>query len=123
MTRTAAASYEELSAIGSRLDACAVECDGFARLVAYELTRRQIEHETRVGRVAWLGGELPLHFWTIAGGLVLDYRLRLWFGSGAPHGVFPASVYHGLLAYAGERVELNVSRFVFELLGGGLNGS
>ena len=78
-------------------DQCKVECDGFVRIASHELSKAEIPHKVLSGcaRVGNEGDEtlIPLHFWIeVDDGegsvLTVDYRLRMWAGSDAPHGVF-----------------------------------
>lgn len=84
----------------SVLDDCPVECDGFARLATTVLTQLGIEHKVHTGAVqvgdtAGDDVDLPYHFWLICdsdeGAVLIDYRLRMWLGNEAPHGVMGAA--------------------------------
>jgi hypothetical protein len=41
-----------------------------------------------VGRVEYSGHEFEPHFWLVVEPWIIDYRLRMWLGPSAPHGVF-----------------------------------
>lgn len=89
---------DKLKTLLDKFDKCKVECDGFVRIATHELNAAQIEHRVLVG-YAFVPNEngdddlVQPHFWIEVedeDGLVLtiDYRLRMWVGNHAPHGVF-----------------------------------
>lgn len=65
-----------------------LECDGFSRVASYILTKAEIPHRVLRGRVETLTCNVAPHFWLEAYGWRIDYRLRMWAGPEAPHGVF-----------------------------------
>lgn len=65
-----------------------LECDGFSRAASYVLTKAQVEHKVLRGYVVTLTCNVNPHFWLEAGVWRIDYRLRMWAGPDAPHGVF-----------------------------------
>lgn len=89
-------SPDRLSAWLAPLDQAPVECDGFVRLASILLTREGLEHEVHVGRLSLAGANsISPHFWiALPGGLVCDYRARMWLGELAPHGVFQPDPAH-----------------------------
>lgn len=101
-----------------------LECDGLTRVAHYELQRAKIPHLTWSGPVAFTSrvGDatvvecVPVHWWiTLNGtGHVVDYRLRMWFGGDAPHGVFPPGDHP--VVYDGVPVNVNVPDVIYDLL-------
>jgi hypothetical protein len=70
-------------------DGAALECDGMTRVLHTVLSRHRVPHVVKIGRVEWSGKQFDPHFWIeLPDGKVVDYRLRMWFGGQAPHGVF-----------------------------------
>lgn len=71
-----------------------LECDGFTRVASYVLTKAGIQHEVYGGYVETKDDVVQPHFWVLAwegvGGpsWTVDFRLRMWLGAQAPHGVF-----------------------------------
>ncbi len=93
----------ELSRTLGRLDGAAVECDGFARLATTVLEHLGISHRVIRGSVTGPDGRIPYHFWIEVGGLICDYRARMWLGPDAPHGVFvPSPAWR----YTGDEVQM-----------------
>jgi hypothetical protein len=66
-----------------------LECDGISHLIHYRLTEEGFQAEHLRGTVTFDGVTIT-HDWLIMRGLVIDYRLKLWFGEKAdvPHGIF-----------------------------------
>lgn len=83
-------AHDSLAAWLAPLDQAPVECDGFVRLASILLAREGLEHEVHVGRLSLPGARsISPHFWiALPGGLICDYRARMWLGDQAPHGVF-----------------------------------
>lgn len=110
---------DSLAAWLASLDQAPVECDGFARLASILLTREGLEHEVHVGRLSLAGaGAIDPHFWiSLPGGLICDYRARMWLGDQAPHGVFRPEPAHG---YASRGVTSfpEDAELIFWVLGG-----
>ena len=66
-----------------------LECDGFTRVADYLLVQAKVPHICFMGKVSFKGDEIPFHMWIkVDGYIYVDYRLRMWFGPDAPHGVF-----------------------------------
>jgi len=93
-----------------------LECDGFTRVAHYLLEKAEIPHICMGGQVR-IGGELldlP-HFWIATpDGHVVDYKLRMWLGPMAPHGVFYPRKYG--VVYEGEPREMYVPEWMFVVL-------
>lgn len=89
-------SADDLTRIESvllHLEDCAVECDGMTYAISYLLHDAGIAHQRMVGAaISQRNGETVFpHCWiTLAPGVVVDYRLRMWLGDDdrVPHGVF-----------------------------------
>ncbi len=97
-------------------DKLPLECDGLTRVLSYVLKAAGEPFQAYGGRVVLNGEEFPVHYWIILGdGLVVDYRLRMWFGETAPHGVFRLGDHPGL-EYFGEPVDLACPAAVFDYL-------
>ena len=90
---------DKITEILKEIEQAPVECDGFARLASYLLTKNKIGHQIMVGSLSTPMGKIPLHFWVVVDDLIIDYRARMWLGENAPHGVFsntkPDSFYQG----------------------------
>lgn len=90
------------------LDQSDSECDGLTRVIHYVLTECSISHRVMSGHVSADGRTQPIHFWielTEFPHVVVDYRLRMWLGASAPHGVFDLRE-HPKVVYVGEVTEL-----------------
>lgn len=108
-------------------DTYQVECDGFVLIAAHVLCEADVPHTVYSGSALVARGEtpeyIPFHFWieVEANGesITVDYRLRMWTGDYAPHGVF---VNRGEVEYerAGE-LEIRPSEFLFKALTRGVN--
>ena len=72
------------------VDPLPLEGDGCSRLVALTLRSVGTSFVLLAGAVKFNGQFCFPHFWVIAEGYTIDYRLRGWFGDAAPHGVFLA---------------------------------
>jgi len=109
---------QRLEALLSHLDDKPVECDGMSSLVATLLHRNGINYQGMCGQIIpkHLGSPIP-HVWIEVGGLVVDYRARMWMGNEqeVPHGVFPKTDYPDL--YRGNPVGIEpLPDFLFEIL-------
>lgn len=108
----------------SPYDGATIECDGFTRIATYLLKQAGIRHRAFAGHVIYQPDNGPAlgvnpHFWIeieqeddVA--IIVDYRLRMWVGKDAPHGVF--SVLQDNVDYIGEPIELHVPKFIFDIL-------
>lgn len=87
---------DHIRALTEHVDALPVECDGATRLVSLALHEAGIEYSVWNGVIP---NGLP-HWWVMLlcqEGLVrVDYRLRMWLGENAPHGVFLAVASGGI---------------------------
>lgn len=105
---------KNLNKICDRYDDLPLECDGLSRVLSKVLSRNRIEHRLMIGTVTFNGKNFPVHFWIeLPDGRVVDYRLRMWFGDKAPHGVFRATE---SLQYEGEASAEVVSDLMFDIL-------
>jgi hypothetical protein len=101
-----------------KYDACPLECDGFTRVAHSVLTRANVPHHVFIGTVTFRGVLVPLHYWIeLPDGTVVDYRLRMWVGDDAPHGVFPPD---DRCDYHGTRIHLSTPQFLIDILTGGV---
>jgi len=101
-------------------DRASLECDGLTRVLHTVLEHNGINHKVMQGGVETLGEYFEPHWWIeIGGGKVVDYRLKMWFGSKAAHGVFsPKS--EGV-EYDGRRVSMKVLEpWLFDALTNGM---
>lgn len=105
-------------------DNCALECDGFSRIASYLLTQNNIPHDCFVGHVEFEGRIVAPHFWIVVGKWTVDYRLRMWLGPTAPHGVFVAnnSIKY-VPPFGGGTTNLNCTKLIFEILTGRTDGT
>jgi len=92
-----------------------LECDGFAQVMTYLLTKHKIKHDVYGGKVQWKDQIFNPHFWIKLDGYVIDCALRIWFGPSAPHGIIELKKYPEL-KYDGKKVKFNVNDFVFKIL-------
>lgn len=92
-----------------------LECDGFSRVVTYVLKTNGVGHTVYEGRCIVGEKTVEPHFWVTAGRYIIDYRLQVWAGNDAPHGVFEASSYPHV-KYEGEPVDMQVSSVLFDIL-------
>lgn len=69
-----------------------LESDGLSYLLNYRLTEEAFTAEHFTGTVTYNGITID-HDWLTHKGLIIDYRLKMWFGERAeePHGVFDPS--------------------------------
>lgn len=106
---------EKVEGIVGPYDSYPLECDGITRVASYLLRMSNIPHQTFIGDVHFGGKVFDPHFWIeLKSGEVVDYRLRMWFGKDAPHGVFvPAD--EGV-EYKGLPVEIGATEEVFNIL-------
>jgi hypothetical protein len=98
-----------------------LECDGLTRVLNRVLLQAPgVFFNVFSGKVEWKGKEFPLHFWIeLPGGKVIDYRLRMWFGKRAPHGIFDPKKKG--VKYDGKLVHMRpVDDHVFMILTGGM---
>lgn len=108
---------EDAISLMDQFDDCKVECDGFVRLSTSALQRYGIEHECFYGTVTVNGEQFAPHFWIMVEGHVIDYRLRMWFGDDAPHGVVDSD--NESVSYDGTKIEVDaLSEKVFNILSG-----
>lgn len=78
-----------LTSLTQHVDFVVGECDGITRLVHLALARSGIAHKVYSGWVhVPAGDDIAVHFWAEVEGWIIDYRLRMWAGEQAPHGVF-----------------------------------
>jgi hypothetical protein len=110
-------SRRKLKELVDKYDALPLECDGLTRVLAHVLTRENIDHKVFVGSFEFQGRSVPIHFWIEIGKYRIDYRLRMWLGQIAPHGV--VEIENCPVAYFGKEVEMDVPEIVFQILGGG----
>lgn len=71
----------------------ALDCDGATNIISTFLHDNGVEHTTKAGIVRLKDFEFAPHFWIEIGSLVIDFKLRKWFGDSPdiPHGVFNPS--------------------------------
>jgi hypothetical protein len=62
------------------------ECDGFSRILADEMLNDGYKPTIQKGRVRLHNQTFAPHFWVVVAGEIFDFRLRMWFGTNAPHG-------------------------------------
>lgn len=105
---------EQIEAILAPYDRCPLECDGFTRIASYLLNKHKIAHQTMGGYATWRGKVVSPHWWIQVGSLVVDYRLRMWCGPDAPHGV----VEGGSVEYMGDPSPMQCNDVIFEILTG-----
>lgn len=84
---------EELQILLSPLDDAPLDCDGVTYAVSFVLAEAGIPHYCYKGYVTHpeTGDVIVPHLWVeLDGGIVVDYRLRMWLGDkdSIPHGVF-----------------------------------
>jgi hypothetical protein len=98
-------------------DELALECDGFTRVATYALTQAGIGHRIFAGECRVKTKLVEPHMWIQCGEWTVDYRLGMWAGKDAPHGVFRVSDYPGV-KYGGHEIRLSVSKVIFDVLTG-----
>lgn len=103
-------SRTQLVALTRHVDQYHVECDGATRIVHLALVRAGVAHVCQQGYVLDAQGQVAAspHYWVEVDGFFLDYRLRMWAGPEAPHGVFRADEARGF-RYIGEQVGFNLA--------------
>lgn len=103
-------SHARLVALTRHVDQYHVECDGATRIVHLALVRAGVPHVCQQGYVLDAQGDVatPPHYWVEAEGFLIDYRLRMYAGPEAPHGVFRADETRGF-RYVGEQVGFNLT--------------
>jgi hypothetical protein len=106
-----------LESLADRYDHLPLECDGLTRVQSYCLARAGVKHQAWQGSVRFRGRFIALHCWLTTAVWVLDYRLRLWLGPEAPHGVFRPP--EGL-RYEGRPALLTPGPLVYALLAEGV---
>jgi len=117
---------DKLTNILDQFDKCKVECDGFVRIASHELVKAGINHRVLVG-YAFVPNDgdddlIQPHFWIEVkdeDGLILtvDYRLRMWVGDHAPHGVFYNEDEYPSVDYRiVNELELNTDQRVVDIL-------
>ncbi len=77
-----------------------LECDGFSKVLAYEMISDGYQPEIKIGKVLHDDKILPYHHWVIVNNHTIDFRLRMWFGNNAPHGEILRGVEYYALATA-----------------------
>lgn len=109
---------QKISWLLSPLDAAQVECDGFTKLATTVLNKHGIAHNCYMGHVTAPNGKTtPIHFWIEREGLIIDYRLKMWLGVQAPHGVFEKESTE--YRYSGKPIEIGIlSEMLFTVLSG-----
>lgn len=102
----------------SPFDSSKTECDGMTRILHTVLSDSRIQHVVKIGRVEWNGKHFSPHFWIeLPNGKVVDYRLKMWFGHSAPHGVFDPEKMG--VVYEGREASIPVlTDFLFGILAG-----
>jgi hypothetical protein len=113
-----ASSESQVRALTMPFDSAQLECDGMTRVLHTVLADKHISHTVKAGGVQWGEHNFSPHFWIeLPGGKVVDYRLRMWFGRNAPHGVFDPRK-EGV-AYTGRTMSMQVlPDYLFEMLSG-----
>lgn len=106
---------DEIRAILDPIDATPLECDGFTVVANSRLRAAGGTHVCMEGAVSWRGDGIPFHRWILDGDLVVDYRLRMWLGGDAPHGVFRMAD-HPDLRYEGQPVAVPDDPRIVEFL-------
>ena len=96
-----------------KFDGLSLECDGFTRVASYALNKAKIDHQTMSGFVETPAGRVEPHWWIVAGGWTVDYRLRMWAGKDAPHGLFVPS---DGVEYYGDPVPMHCNDLIFDIL-------
>jgi len=96
---------EQIRAALDQYDPLPLECDGFTVVANAKLREAGSTHVCMEGAVLWFGNLITFHRWMVDGDLVIDYRLRMWLGEDAPHGVFRMADHPGL-RYEGNPVEV-----------------
>ena len=97
-------------------DKCRLECDGLTRVLHTVLSKNKIKHSVHQGEVH-VGKEVfNPHFWIqLPNGYVVDYRLRMWFGNKAPHGIFKPE--NNDVKYDGDKINMpELSDVMFQIL-------
>jgi len=80
---------ERVRKLTTPYDNCALECDGLSRVLHTVLVKEGIEHRFLTGIAMWGCDIICPHWWIeLPDGWVVDYRMRMWLGERAPHGVF-----------------------------------
>ena len=103
-----------------------LECDGFTRVAGYILDQQHVPYRAYVGHVRWNKKEFQPHWWIVSQGKIIDYRLRMWFGPGAPHGIFPIRDYNSgefkndqmNVIYKGLPTNVKINSIIFSVLTG-----
>lgn len=90
-----------------------LECDGFTRIVHYLLSKENIPHKCFGGSVIFNEIAMCPHYWIIYDKFIVDYKLQMWFGSKAPHGVF---IQPKNLIYKGKQVNIDCNDVLFKIL-------
>lgn len=99
-----------------------LDCDGQSRAFTYILNQEGYSFLRHVGSVKWNGENFPLHYWIEVinpegENLIVDYKLRKWFGAGAPNGVFPKSEHKKKLRYnSSGRDSMKIPDFLYKIL-------
>lgn len=108
----------QVRTLTSPFDGAQLECDGMTRVLHTVLADNHIPHTPKVGQVDWKGHHFNPHFWIeLPDGNVVDYRLKMWFGASAPHGVFDPKKMG--VTYDGRTVSMPLlPDFLFEVLSG-----
>jgi len=103
-------------------DSYPLECDGLTRVAAYLLRMADVPHKTFVGEVVFKGKVFAPHYWIeLETREILDYRLRMWFGDDAPHGVFKPK--KNDVEYVGLHMDIGATKTMFDILTRFIGGS
>jgi len=89
-----------------------LECDGATRVLAHLLTRNEIQHSVMVGSASMGEIHIPVHYWIVIDGKILDLKAKMWFGDKATEGIFAGSP----VQYNGRAIEMKTSETVFNIL-------
>jgi len=97
-----------------------LECDGMTRVLHTVLSKNRIPHKVMGGSVSFGGKSFEPHVWIeLPGGMVVDYRARMWLGRKAPHGVFNPE--REDIEYDGRSANFPIlNDFLFDVLSGGV---
>jgi hypothetical protein len=68
-----------------------LECDGFSQVLANTMSKQGLKPRIKYGAVKWQNQSMSYHEWIECEGQIYDFRLRMWFGSDAPHGIIEKS--------------------------------
>jgi len=91
-----------------------LECDGLTRVIHHILVKNDVSHTCYSGTVVFNTKRFPVHYWIKFKKYVIDYRLRMWFGKLAPHGIFKPAKNN--VEYNGREIDLTISDSTFDIL-------